>query len=320
MDNINFSIIIPHYNSPDTLKKLLDTIPSEKKDIQIIVVDDRSDDRTEELNAMRKDGKYPHVDFYRNNKGTKGPGTCRNIGIKHATGKWLIFADADDMFTEDFYSAVSEYADSDAEIVYFNAVSIRDDGSAGERHKCVQHAISSYIKDKIRYNELKLRTDCVVPWAKMVSRDFVNDKHIRFGDMMVSEDVVFCIKGGISAKKIMASEKVIYCVSEGSSLTYSYDKEKNRENISTNNRVFIWMYKYLKDNLSRDDWKMLGLNGNMRVIDAIQRDYGMINILKMIIEFEISGVKAIDIKGMRLSNFKNRISELIKNRKRIAGR
>ena len=35
----NLSIIIPHYNTPDLLGKLIDSIP-DTDDIQIIVVDD----------------------------------------------------------------------------------------------------------------------------------------------------------------------------------------------------------------------------------------------------------------------------------------
>lgn len=36
-----YSIIIPHYNIPDLLQRLLDSIP-QREDIEIIVVDDNS--------------------------------------------------------------------------------------------------------------------------------------------------------------------------------------------------------------------------------------------------------------------------------------
>ena len=41
----NLSIIIPHYNTPDLLGKLIDSIP-DTDDIQIIVVDDRINTKT----------------------------------------------------------------------------------------------------------------------------------------------------------------------------------------------------------------------------------------------------------------------------------
>jgi glycosyltransferase involved in cell wall biosynthesis len=40
---MSLSIVIPHFNKPDLLEKLLASIPQDKKDIQTIVVDDKSD-------------------------------------------------------------------------------------------------------------------------------------------------------------------------------------------------------------------------------------------------------------------------------------
>ena len=50
----NVSIIIPHYNSPDLLAVLLDSIP-EKEDIQIIVVDDNSTKKTDIYEKVKSD-------------------------------------------------------------------------------------------------------------------------------------------------------------------------------------------------------------------------------------------------------------------------
>lgn len=42
MDEINYSIIIPHKNIPHLLQRCLKSIPR-RKDVQIIIVDDNSD-------------------------------------------------------------------------------------------------------------------------------------------------------------------------------------------------------------------------------------------------------------------------------------
>lgn len=42
----------------------------------------------------------------------KGAGYARNIGLSHARGKWIIFADADDFFTADCFTILNEYMDS----------------------------------------------------------------------------------------------------------------------------------------------------------------------------------------------------------------
>ena len=46
----NYSIIIPHYNSPNLLKRMLNSIP-EREDIEIIVVDDCS--KSENVKQVR---------------------------------------------------------------------------------------------------------------------------------------------------------------------------------------------------------------------------------------------------------------------------
>ena len=43
MKTFNYSIIIPHRNIPQLLQRCIDSIPS-RDDLQIIIVDDNSDD------------------------------------------------------------------------------------------------------------------------------------------------------------------------------------------------------------------------------------------------------------------------------------
>ncbi len=50
---INLTIIIPHFNTVKTLETLLDSIP-EKDDVQIIVVDDKSDQHPRQYLSAEK--------------------------------------------------------------------------------------------------------------------------------------------------------------------------------------------------------------------------------------------------------------------------
>lgn len=49
----NLSIIIPHYNTPELLYKLIDSIP-QSPDVQIIVVDDNSNHHLQILTELQK--------------------------------------------------------------------------------------------------------------------------------------------------------------------------------------------------------------------------------------------------------------------------
>ena len=113
----NLSIIIPHYNTPDLLEKLIVSIPN-TDDIQIIVIDDNSDKDLKLLENV-KNMYQNKIEYYVNDTGVKGAGACRNIGLRHADGKWLLFSDADDYFLEGMYETVAQYFDSDYDEVFF---------------------------------------------------------------------------------------------------------------------------------------------------------------------------------------------------------
>ena len=116
MNEYSFSIIIPHKNCPELLNQCVDSIP-ERDDIQIIVVDDNSDE-----------GKKPVISrsgvdvILLDAENAKGAGRARNVGLEKATGKWLLFSDSDDTFeTENLNRMLDKYQDSEADIIFFNA-------------------------------------------------------------------------------------------------------------------------------------------------------------------------------------------------------
>ena len=294
---IDFSIIIPHFNVPELLEGLLVTIPCDRDDVEVIVVDDRSDRELRLLADVRKRFEERGVKFFRNNKGKKGPGACRNIGLRHATGKWVIFADSDDIFKKDFYDVISGYADSKADMVFFVPDSIREDtGEPSDRHTGVEEKITAYLKDPCRRNELLLRYDTAAPWSKMIRKSMIDENHIRFPDIMVSEDAVFCCKCGYFAKKIEAAGKVFYTVTErNGSLMDGRDEQRFR----TQTLVFAQMCRYIKARVSRKDWELLGFNGNLKMIEAA-RDYGPGYVIYCFVVFCSNGIKPVSFKGMSL--------------------
>ena len=123
---IDFSIIIPHYNIPHSLQRLLDTIPDEPN-LEVIVIDDNSDKETEALKQIIDKYSNDRRIFLKNVIDNKGAGASRNIGIQHARGKWLIFADSDDMFGEDFYRIISGNKDRSEDLIFFMPYKCRTD-------------------------------------------------------------------------------------------------------------------------------------------------------------------------------------------------
>ena len=103
----DYSIIIPHKNTPELLNRLLNTIP-EDDCIQVVVVDDNSNPSLKPL-SFRKNVEVILLDANQ----SKGAGKARNVGIERAVGKWLLFADSDDFFVENFLFTLNRYKDSE---------------------------------------------------------------------------------------------------------------------------------------------------------------------------------------------------------------
>jgi glycosyltransferase involved in cell wall biosynthesis len=210
------SIIIPHYNSPGTLKKLLDSIPN-TNGIEIIVVDDKSTQGLEEYQLLTLNPDYARASFLANTTDGKGPGICRNIGLDHAKGDWLLFADADDYFLPGFYEIVSKYLGSDCDAVFFTPIIIDlNTGEESFRHLAHVECINKYNDDTSRGNELRIRYNLGAPWSKLISAKLVKDNDIRFDTLMIGEDIAFSIRVGYYMKKFLASKEVIYCVTASS--------------------------------------------------------------------------------------------------------
>ena len=215
----NLSIIIPHYNSPTLLNKLLSTIP-EKEDIQIIVVDDNSTKELEEYNAVMQ--KYAdRVEFYQNNTGIQSAGACRNIGLDHAKGIWVMFADADDYFMPRMYESVSKYFETDNEMVIFCPTSIfLDSGEIADRHVVDEERIKKYLLKPTDKNLLQVKR-MHGPWSKIIRRNVIESQKLRFSTTLNHNDMYFVFMVNYYCKKTSVSADVIYCItrSKGSLTT-----------------------------------------------------------------------------------------------------
>mgnify|MGYP003294027571 CR=1 FL=1 len=208
---INFSFIIPHKNTPELLQKCIDSIPR-REDVQIIVVDDNSD-------AGKVDFEHfpglddPQVEVYLTKEG-RGAGYARNFGLKHAVGKWLVFADADDYFTTDFTSFLCDYLNSSADIVVWKTCCINlDTGLPGNRGSIINEYTQEAIESGSFDNILLIST----PVKGMYSSKMIFDNGIRFNECRWGNDVVFSSKVAISVKNAEASDCIAYCVSSHSS-------------------------------------------------------------------------------------------------------
>lgn len=119
---MKLSIIMPAYNAEKFIKNALDSIPK-RDDIEVIVINDGSIDKTEDI----------LVDYYIQNPMFKiinrkinlGIGASRKEGIALAEGEYIMFFDSDDTIIEENFNKAIEMLDG-SDIVYYDL--IQNDG------------------------------------------------------------------------------------------------------------------------------------------------------------------------------------------------
>lgn len=94
------SVIIPAYNCERTISYTLNSVLNQTYPyLEVIVVDDCSDDKTAEIiNTYAKADS--RVKYLRNSKNS-GVAQTRNNGIKNASGDYIAFIDSDDIWNSD---------------------------------------------------------------------------------------------------------------------------------------------------------------------------------------------------------------------------
>lgn len=228
----NYSIIIPHRNSPTLLKRCLDSIPL-REDIQTIVVDDASNN-TAPLHELAQ--QYPHVKFIYE-KEWKGAGHARNIGIKHSAGKWILFADADDFFCKGFDKEIDRYLSSDADIVFFDVCYRYSENllPCPSRYPLISDCI--YRKDIE-----KLKWYVYVVWGKLYSGEIIRKNHLIFDETKMNDDVIFAIQANIHAKTYLISPFILYC---NTLCIKSIQFSLNEEKLDCSYNVFLRLNRLL---------------------------------------------------------------------------
>lgn len=205
---IDYTFIIPHKNNPALLRKCLDSIPHHEG-VQIIVVDDNSDPTKVDFDHFPGIGE-PFTEVFLTNEG-HGAGYARNVGLSHASGKWIVFADADDFFLPCIKDAMGKFKKINVDVVFFKGSAIRlSDGAHSERgeyfNKCVDKALNNHdYSSALQYS---------APWRKFYRRSFLEDNTITFNECRWGNDVVFSCKVAVCASTYEASAMSIYCTTE----------------------------------------------------------------------------------------------------------
>lgn len=112
------SVIVPVYNGEDVINRSLDSLFHQTyENLEVIVVDDGSTDRTAEILEKYKENWGDKIQVFHIEN--SGQGRARSVAIEHAKGELLAFCDADDYFVPDGIECMErEFGKQNVDVLY----------------------------------------------------------------------------------------------------------------------------------------------------------------------------------------------------------
>lgn len=289
MDKIKVSVVVPVYNVEEYIEECLESIiQQELKDIEIIVVNDGTKDRSmERIERFLKDPRVKVI-----NKKNEGVASARNTGIQKAAGEYIAFVDSDDFIHPSMYKEMYEKAQG-AEVVICGVVEVESSTGIRKNRKIKKEIVSqrwgSYFWE---YSGLEV-------WNKLYKLDFLREKHLRFKKGMVYEDVPFNFQILFFSKKVKYVEGNFYYYRVnrlGSCLNLQNDAKKlealkqvnralNRVNtdkikdIFSRKRAYLWKMHYFSKMLKYEK-KKIPIDVIQRFETELKRDYFQMTLLE----------------------------------------
>jgi glycosyltransferase involved in cell wall biosynthesis len=191
------SIIIPVFNAARYIEPCLRSLLSQShQTIEVVLVDDASvDDSCSIIRSLVSGDErfklYPQLE-------NRGASSCRNIGLQHANGNYILFVDADDWLESNTVELLIDLAEQEhADWVCASHIQNLDssqrnkpDGTPDEDHVFNQSNLVVYVRQYI--SKPYLFTLFVHCWGKLYRRNLIDNYDLKFDENLSQlEDVHF---------------------------------------------------------------------------------------------------------------------------------
>lgn len=171
MKKIVVSVVTPCYNAQGTIRQTIESVIEQSMpEWEMIIVDDCSTDKSAEIAQ-----KYAEIDsrikYFKTEKPSGSPSLPRNIGIKHSTGKYIAFLDADDVWKPDKLKKEVEFLENngfDLAYSYYEKM----DWAGKHNNRIIK------TREKTTYRDL-LKSNSIPCLTAIIKRDIIGTTRFK---------------------------------------------------------------------------------------------------------------------------------------------
>ncbi len=212
------SVVVPAHDVGEWIEECLESIDRQGVgSLEVLVVDDRSADDTRAV-VERSAERFPFVRLVESPR--PGGGSARNAGIAAARGRYLVFADGDDLVPDGAYRRMLDVLSvTGSDLVVGDYLKFDNHRTWG-----VTKRLGLFDGDAFaaRLEDVPTAIGTRACWNKVFRRDFWDGARIAFPDVMRSNDVVPMTSAYLAARRVDVVARPVYLYRErpgGTSMT-----------------------------------------------------------------------------------------------------
>ena len=176
------SIIIPAFNAETSISRCLASCLGQTvNNLEVIVIDDGSSDRTSEIVLKIKDTRVTLLKHDEN----RGQSAARNTGIAIARGEYIGFVDADDSIEPDFYEKLK------------NGLELKNTDMAMSSMRIIDERVKEYTPQATCHYQFDRKLSALHNGSacdKLFRSRLIKDYNLTFLEQHVWEDNLFVIQ------------------------------------------------------------------------------------------------------------------------------
>lgn len=228
LQRIALTVIVPCYNVENCLDRSLGCLERqwlERKDYEIILVNDASSDSTaDKLHEFQL--RHPDQVVVIDNEINEGVAVARNKGLDVAHGEWIAFFDPDDALIDAGYARLLDVVHehlNELDVLSFG-VTIVDECEWNDMLTSIYNNAME-IEQLGNSKQFLTKNFSGVCWKYLFKRDVLKDR--RFQQLSISEDYLFVLSVFLSDVRVgVTCSKVYFYIQRPSSVTNTMDSKR----------------------------------------------------------------------------------------------